>query len=94
MYDDKVAARIIEQITEFYVPGNDVAAIIEKACGRYVRGKHKGKLRGWATVVFCTEGGWKKDGPGYHNGRVYYPGTVVRITISDYSGKTYLDMQS
>ncbi len=32
---------------------------VEADAGRFVRGKNKGKLRGWVVYVRCTVGGWK-----------------------------------
>jgi hypothetical protein len=93
MFDAACAARVVEQVARFYAPGFDAAALVEAACGRYTRGKHKGALRGWATVTVCTEGGWRRHGPGERNGGVCYPGTVVGVSISDdYSGKVYLEV--
>lgn len=69
----------------------DALSLIEKSCGRYVRGKHKGLIRGWASIQICTEGGWKRHGPAEGNGRVVYPGTLISVSIGDdFSGKTYL----
>src|SRR5262245_21368697 len=70
----------------------DATALVEKQCGRFTRGAHAGKLRGWAEVEICTEGGWKRYGPGERNGRVVYPGTILAIRITDFSGKTYLEV--
>jgi hypothetical protein len=71
----------------------DGLAIIEKACGRFVRGAHKGQLRGWATIEVVTEGGWLRHGPGERNGNVVYPGTILGINIGDdFTGKTYLSI--
>ena len=67
--------------------------LIEAKCGRYTKGKHKGALRGWASIEVVTEGGWKRHGPGERNGRVVYPGTVLSVSIGDdFSGKTYLEV--
>ena len=69
----------------------DAMALIEEKCGRYTKGKHKGELRGWASIEVVTEGGWKRHGPGERNGRVVRPGSVLSINIGDdFSGKTYL----
>lgn len=66
--------------------------LVEERCGRYQRGAHAGQLRGWAEIDVCTEGGWKKNGPGERNGRVVYPGTVVHIRINDFNGNAYLEV--
>jgi hypothetical protein len=85
MHDPACAEKIIEHIANFYPPGFDAVALVEKHCGRYTRGKHVGALRGWAHVTVCVEGGWLR-------GRVAYPGTVIGITISDFNGTVYLEV--
>jgi len=94
MFDANVAARVAEHVASFMVQPFSVAdalALIEKQCGRYTRGAHKGHLRGWAAVSRVVEGGWKKDGPGEGNGHVEYPGRVTGVVIADrFSGKQYL----
>lgn len=70
----------------------DAMEMIEKACGRYTRGKHAGQLRGWASITIVTVGGWMKYGPGERNGRVFYPGTIKGIEITDYNGKPYISV--
>lgn len=93
MFDDAAAAKVAEHISAKYPQPFDAMALIEEKCGRFVRGKHTGKLRGWATIEVVTVGGWKKDGPGYRHGHVVLPGIVLRVTIADdYAGKTYLDV--
>jgi hypothetical protein len=92
MSDDGCAARVIEHLTAKYAPGTDVAAIVEKACGRFSRGKHPGKLRGWASIEVCTEGGWRRLGPGERNGYVMRPGTIGRVAIEDFNGRPYLEV--
>lgn len=66
--------------------------MVETHCGRYTRGKNEGQLRGWAHIEICTEGGWKKDGPGERNGRVIRPGRVTAIKILDFHGKAFLEV--
>jgi len=99
MSDETCAAKVIEHISKFYTRNAageltiNIAEIVENSCGRYVKGKNKGKLRGWATISVCTEGGWKKEGPGEGNGGVIYPGTVLGISIGDdFSGKVYFSV--
>ena len=67
----------------------DVGALLVEKCGLYIRGSHKGKLRGWAIIKVCTVGGWLKDGPGYMNGKVVLPGSILSIEIKDFNGKVY-----
>lgn len=103
MYDDGVAARVIERISAFYPQGHslvegevkpfDAAALVEARCGRYVRGAHKGKLRGWASIECVRIGGWKKTAPGEGNGRVVRPGQVLGLTISAFDGRPYLEVR-
>lgn len=94
MFDPICAAKVAEHIAHFQVqPFSPAAAmaLIEQKCGRYVRGKHKGELRGWATIKRCTVGGWMRYGPGECNGRVVYPGTLMSVSIGDdCTGKIYL----
>ena len=79
-----------ERITD---PKAEAAKLVEEKCGRYTRGQHVGKLRGWASIEVVTEGGWKKYGPGERNGRVVRPGTVLSIRIGDdFTHKTYLEV--
>ena len=70
----------------------DAAVLIEEKCGRFTRGAHAGKLRGWAEIEVAVEGGWKKYGPGERNGRVVRPGTVLSIRIIDYNRRPYLEV--
>lgn len=74
------------------IPFN-AAALIEERCGRFTRGKSVGQLRGWAEIEVVTEGGWKKTAPGEGNGYVAYPGRVLSVKISDFSGKVYLEVR-
>lgn len=90
MFDDVCAAKVIEHIGNQYPQPFDATALVEEKCGRFVRGKHVGKLRGWAEIEVVVVGGWKKDGPGYRNGRVVRPGTILGIRIVDFNGKSYL----
>lgn len=90
MCDDGCAKKIIEHVATFAGFGTDTQATVEKACGRYVRGKNKGKLRGWAHVEVVAEGGWQVLGQGERNGRVLYPNTITKIVISDFAGKELL----
>lgn len=98
MADENCAARVIGLIEGFYTRDAagqltvNVREIIEKACGRYVRGKNKGKLRGWASIEVVTAGGWQVLGPGAGNGRVVRPGTVIGIKIEDFVGHVYYDV--
>ena len=92
MYDDTCAAWVIEQIASLYAPSFDAKALVEERCGRFVRGAHVGKLRGWAEIEVVTEGGWRRYGPGERNGRVVYPRAVLGIRIVDFNGKPYLEL--
>jgi hypothetical protein len=87
MYDDNCVAAVINHAQSLLPAGYDVAGEIEQACGRYTRGRHTGKLRGWANITICREGGWFHSGPGYMNGYVIYPGRVVGVQITDFLGK-------
>lgn len=94
MHDDTCAARVAEQIAarmvQPFTPA-DALKLIEEKCGRFTRGAHKGRLRGWASIEVVTEGGWKRHGPGERHGGVVYPGTVLGISIGDdFTGTTYL----
>jgi hypothetical protein len=97
MFDDVAAYKVAEHIAAFYPQPFTVAealALIEARCGRYIRGAHKGQLRGWATLEVVREGGWKRYGPGEGNGRVVRPGRILSISIGDdFSGKTYLEVR-
>lgn len=92
MSDPACAARVIERLTELYPPGLDVAAMVEQACGRFVRGQHKGQLRGWAELDIVTEGGWKRRGPSEGNGYVVYPGRCLAVRIVPFAGPPYLEV--
>jgi len=92
MHDEACAARVIEHVGSFYCQPFDAAKLVEERCGRYVRGKHAGKLRGWASLEVVTVGGWKKDAPGYGSGRVVRPGQLLSVRITDFNGKTYLEV--
>ncbi len=92
MSDDACAARVIAHIATLYPQPFDAAALVEERCGRYRRGKHTGKLRGWASLEVVTVGGWKKDAPGYGHGRVVRPGQLLSVRISDFNGKSYLEV--
>ncbi len=70
----------------------NVDDLIAEKCGIYSRGKHTGKLRGWATWNYVERGGWVSDGPGYMNGHVVRPGHAYGLTISDFNGKIYLSI--
>lgn len=91
MFDEAVAAKVAEHVAFFYGPGFDAVGLIEKQCGRYTRGAHKGALRGWAEIEVVVVGGWKKTAPGEGNGFVAYPGRVLSVRISDFNGKPYLE---
>jgi len=99
LYDTRVLATvvgIIENASTRTGTGElnlDVPALIEQRCGRYVRGKHQGEIRGWATWQFVLRGGWVKDGHGYLNGHVVRPGQIVSLVVSDFSGKIYLEVK-
>ena len=92
MFDDDCAARVTKHIASLY--SGDAAALVQLSCGRYTRGKHVGKLRGWASLDVVTEGGWQRIGPGERNGRVVYPGTLLAVRIDDFNGKPYLEVGS
>lgn len=100
LFDDACAEKVVGLVAAFYPPAADgmpdrnfAAQLIAERCGRYVRGKNVGKLRGWASIRICTEGGWKRHGPGERNGRVIYPGVILGVSIGDdFSGKTYLEV--
>jgi hypothetical protein len=92
MSEDICADRVIAQIQGFYTTGEgavNARKVVEEACGRYVKGKNAGKLRGWANIWICVEGGWKTEGPGERNGFVMYPGKVYGISITDFNGNVY-----
>jgi hypothetical protein len=93
MNDDACAAKVIEHVASFYAPPFDAAALVEKQCGRFSRGKYAGKLRGWASIEVVAVGGWKRYGFGEGNGRVVRPGMVLGITITDYNGKVFLEVR-
>lgn len=89
------AERVAEHIASFMVQPftkEQAMEMIEKECGRYVKGKNKGALRGWAHITLCVEGGWKYEGPGERNGFVAYPGKIYGITISDFNGNPYISV--
>ena len=93
MFDPNCLQRVAELIATYRVQPftpEDAKALIEKTCGRYVRGKHKGEIRGYAHIRVCTVGGWQVLGPGQGNGRVVYPGRVLSVTIVDFVGNAYL----
>lgn len=95
MHDDTIAAKVIEMIQGFYPNGVgqvDAAKLVEEKCGRFVRGKNKGKLRGWATWEFCSRGGWHRRHPGDY-GHVVYPGAVMKVEIKPYLGEPYLSVE-
>jgi hypothetical protein len=89
MSDDVCAAKVIEHLSNLGVP--NAAQVVEEKCGRFKSGKTPGKLRGWASIAVCTEGGWKRNGPGEGNGRVVYPGTILGVAITDFYGKAYVE---
>jgi hypothetical protein len=90
MSEDKCAAVVMRHIESFYSPNTpNLNQVVEEACGRYTRGKHTGKLRGWAKIEVCTVGGWQRLGMGQHHGRVLRPGQIVSISIEDFNGKAY-----
>ena len=96
MYDDACAARVAAQISALYPTAEsgpfDAMALIEERCGRFTRGAHVGKVRGWAEIRVAESGGWLARGPGYMNGRVVRPGTVVGVAITAFDGRTYLEV--
>lgn len=95
MHDPAFATRVCEHVAAFMVQPfsvADAAKLVEEKCGRFVRGAHKGALRGWGYIEVVTEGGWKRHGPGQGNGRVVYPGTVLSVTIRDFDGRAYLEV--
>lgn len=89
MSDDACVEAVIKHVESLAGAGFDARQAIEINCGRYTRGRNKGKLRGWANIHICYEGGWFKNGPGYMNGRVVYPNTVMGVSVTDYLGKEY-----
>ena len=95
MYDPRVFSEVVSIIGNSCTRTGtvDIPSLIEKKCGRYVRGKHQGKLRGWATWTFVIQGGWLKDGPGYMNGYVVRPGQYLDIQITDYNGKVFMEVR-
>lgn len=82
--DEAVVAKVTEHLSKMGLP--DAATALEAAVGRYVRGKNAGKLRGWVRIHVAESGGWYKEGPGYMNGHVVLPGTVIAITVTDFMG--------
>jgi hypothetical protein len=95
MSEDICAAKIAEHVARFYCQpftAEDAMALLEKQCGRFVRGKSVGKLRGWATITICTHGGWKRNGYGEGNGRVCLPGSILGVVITDFNGKVFLSV--
>ena len=96
MFDPACAVRVAKYVAERQVQPfteADALALIETACGRYVRGTRKGQLRGWASIQVVTEGGWFRNGSGGGRGRVVYPGAVLGVSIGDdFSGETYLEV--
>lgn len=94
MFDEACARRVAGLISERYqttaADPFDGMALIEEKCGRFVRGAHKGQLRGWAEIEICTEGGWRRLGPGQGNGRVLRPGQLVGVRITAFDGTCYL----
>jgi hypothetical protein len=89
---DAVLEHTPECATQTRIPF-DAAALVEKACGRFVRGAHAGQLRGWATLEVVTEGGWQRTAEAFRGGRVVRPGQILGITISDFTGKPYLEVR-
>lgn len=79
MYDENVAAKVAEQF-------QGGMALVEEKCGRFVRGKHVGSLRGWAHFEIVVEGGWSRE-----RGCVLLPGQLIRLDVSDFNGKRYLE---
>ena len=93
--DPACAAKVAEQIAKFYPQPFDAMAMLEKECGRYVKGAHKGQLRGYAAIHVVSEGGWQRLGPGEGNGRVRRPGTVLKVVVIDrFTGKVYLEVSA
>jgi len=89
MFDPACAAKVAEHISRFRCQpfsSEDAMVLVESACGRYVRGKHKGQLRGWAEIRVCTVGGWWRE-----QSRVLLPGMVILVAVRDYSGKVYIE---
>lgn len=52
---------------------------IEARAGRFVRGKNKGKLRGWVVWLKCREGGWV-----YSLQTVIRPGMIFAAFVDKY----------
>ena len=83
MCDDGCAAAVIRHVQALETPGFDAAEEIENACGRFSRGSHVGKLRGWAEIRVCVEGGWLRS-----ECCVALPGRVLGVRIADFNGET------
>ena len=98
MWDPQVFARAVEHITAMSTRNGeggmtyDPAAMLEGNCGRYSRGKHKGEIRGWMHIKYVSRGGWLKAGPGYMNGGVVRPDTILGLTVTDFNGKIYYEI--
>lgn len=54
-YNSSYAYQMLDGVNRWFgFTEDDLAA----KCGRFVRGKHKGKVRGWIVWRKCIEGGW------------------------------------
>lgn len=94
MFDSNVVEKTLEHIkTLCNMDREEAMNMLEKQCGRYTRGKHKGELRGYVAVTYCVEGGWLRTGAsGTHGpeGRVVYPNTLTNLEICGFGGEELL----
>jgi hypothetical protein len=89
--DEKGFQKFLDHVERLspWAARENLEAEIKENCGTYLKGKNKGKLRGWATVEVVDSGGWQILGQGAGNGRVLLPGTVPFVGIFDYEGNCY-----
>ncbi len=60
-------------------------ADIERQCGRFTKGKHKGELRGWIVYHKVREGGWS-----FASGGVFKPGLIFAQFAKTYDESSEL----
>jgi len=96
MHDPVCAGKVAEHmaaLTPQPYTVDDAAADLERTCGRFTRGAHAGGLRGWASILVCTRGGWVRTGqsygPGESQGYVARPGQVLGVAVTAYDGQVY-----
>lgn len=90
LFDHNVLGKTVQHISDLCgVDSEEAMAMLEKHCGRYVRGKHKGELRGYVAVSYCREGGWLRTGS---EGRVVYPGTILGLEVCGFNGEEMLKL--